>query len=101
MSARSRTSDTARESQVKSPASNSGGIFPRITMRCRTWLLAAALLLFALPAFAQGILPPSVSGWTSQGSPTNQVPTDNAQVSAFREYGYVSGEVRSYSHGSD
>ncbi|HXU22194.1 MAG TPA: DUF6599 family protein [Verrucomicrobiae bacterium] len=70
-------------------------------MRCQTWSLAATLLLFAVPAFAQRILPPSVSGWTSQGSPTNQVPTNSAQASAFREYGYVSGEVRSYSHGND
>jgi hypothetical protein len=70
-------------------------------MRHRIWLLAAALLLFALPAFAQGILPASLSGWISQGSPASQTPTDNAQSSAFREYGYVSGEVRSYSHGND
>ncbi len=70
-------------------------------MRRLTWLFAATLLLFALPTFAQGILPASLSGWTSQGSPASQAPTDNAQASAFREYGYVSGETQSYSHGND
>jgi hypothetical protein len=70
-------------------------------MRRLIWLSFAALMLFALPAFGQGILPPSFSGWTSQGSPAKQAPLDNAQSSAFREYGYVSGEVQSYAHGND
>ena len=53
--------------------------------------------------FAQGILPSSLSGWASQGSPANeaQAPMNNAQSSAFREYGYLSSEVQSYVHGSD
>lgn len=72
-------------------------------MRRLTWLPVAALTLFALPTFAQGILPRSLSGWAAQGSPTNhgQAPMNNAQSSAFREYGYVSGEDQSYVHGSD
>ena len=103
MPARSRTRDIGRESQVKSSASNKAGTFPRITMRRLTWLPVAALTLFALPAFAQGILPPSLSGWASQGSPANQAPApmNNAQSSAFREYGYLSGENQSYVQGSD
>jgi Family of unknown function (DUF6599) len=76
-------------------------MFPRKIVRRLIWLPFAALLLFALPASAQGILPPSLSGWTSQGSPANQAPMDTAQASAFREYGYVSGEAQSYVHGSD
>jgi hypothetical protein len=70
-------------------------------MRRLTWLLLAALVLFALPAFAQGILPPSVSGWTSRGSTANPGPMDSGQSSAFREYGYVSGETQSYIHAND
>lgn len=70
-------------------------------MRRLILLPLAALVLFALPAFAQEILPPSFSGWTSQGSSAKQAPMENAQSSAFREYGYVSGEVQSYVHGSD
>jgi hypothetical protein len=65
-------------------------------MRRLTWLPLAALALFALPTYAQGILPPSISGWTAQGSATNPGAMDNSQSSAFREYGYVSGETRSY-----
>jgi hypothetical protein len=65
-------------------------------MRGLTWLPLAALALFALPTYAQGILPPSISGWTAQGSATNPGAMDNSQSSAFREYGYVSGETRSY-----
>jgi uncharacterized protein DUF6599 len=70
-------------------------------MRRFTWLLLAALVLFALPAFAQGILPTSISGWPSRGSTANPGPMDNAQSSAFREYGYVSGEAQSYVHAND
>ena len=70
-------------------------------MRRLTLLTLAALVLAALPAFAQGILPPSVSGWTSQGSTSNPAPMDTAQSSAFREYGYVSGETQSYAHAND
>ena len=70
-------------------------------MRRATWLPLVALVLAALPAFAQGILPPSVSGWTSRGSAANPAPMDIAQSSAFREYGYVSGESQSYVQASD
>lgn len=70
-------------------------------MRRLILLPLAALVLFALPAFAQEILPPSVSGWSSQGSSAKQAPMENAQSTAFREYGYVSCEVQSYVHGSD
>ena len=70
-------------------------------MRRPILLPLAALVLFALPAFAQEILPPSFSGWTSQGSSAKQAPMENAQSSAFREYGYVSGEVQSYVHGGE
>lgn len=69
-------------------------------MRRFTCLPLAALALFALPAFAQGILPPSVSGWTAQGS-ANPAPMDSGQSSAFREYGYVSGETQSYVQAND
>jgi hypothetical protein len=70
-------------------------------MRRLICLPLAALALFALPTYAQGILPPSISGWTAQGSTTNPGPTDNAQSSAFREYGYVSGETQSYVQAND
>jgi hypothetical protein len=70
-------------------------------MRRLTWLSFAALMLFSLPVFGQGILPPSISGWTSHGSPTSQAPMENSQSGAFREYGYVSSQVQSYVHGSD
>lgn len=70
-------------------------------MRRLTWSPLAALLLAALPAFAQGTLPPSVSGWTSRGSTANPGPMENGQSSAFREYGYVSGETQSYIRASD
>lgn len=70
-------------------------------MRRLTWLPLAASLLFALPTFAQGILPASVSGWTSRGSAAKPGTMDNAQSSAFREYGYVSGETQSYIHEND
>lgn len=70
-------------------------------MRRLAWLPLAALMLAALPAFAQGILPPSVSGWTSLGAAANQVSMDSAQSSAFREYGYVSSETQAYVHAND
>ncbi|HEV3483032.1 MAG TPA: DUF6599 family protein [Candidatus Acidoferrales bacterium] len=70
-------------------------------MRRLTWLPLAALVFAALPALAQGILPPSVSGWTSPSSTANPGPMDNAQSSAFREYGYVSGETQSYVRAND
>ena len=70
-------------------------------MRRLIWLPLAALVVAALPAFAQGILPTSVSGWTSRGSTANPGPIDNAQSSAFREYGYVSGETQSYVQASN
>jgi len=65
-------------------------------MRRLTSLPLAALVLAALPAFGQGILPPSISGWTSRGSTANPGSMDSAQSGAFREYGYVSGETQSY-----
>ena len=70
-------------------------------MRRLTWLPLAALVFAVLPAFGQSILPPSVSGWTSRGSTANPGPMDNSQSSAFREYGYVSGETQSYVHAND
>jgi hypothetical protein len=70
-------------------------------MRRLTWFPLAALLLFALPAFAQGVLPPSVSGWKAQGSSAPGAAMDATQSSVFREYGYVSRELQSYARGSD
>ena len=66
-------------------------------MRRLIWLPLAALVLAALPAFAQGILPTSVLGMdVASARMAKPGAHDNAQSSAFREYGYVSGEIQSY-----
>ena len=70
-------------------------------MRRLTWLPLAVLLLFAFPAFAQGVLPPSISGWRAQGSSAPGAAMDATQSSVLREYGYISRELQSYAHGSD
>jgi hypothetical protein len=75
-------------------------------------LLILALFLTVLPASAQGILPDSLAGW-SAGARTAVVPAQviaqgngpavpavNAAATAA-EYGFVEGEQRSYSMGTD
>ena len=69
----------------------------------------AASILFLLvfgvrPTPAQQILPNSVSGWTSgPAAPLAPQGASDAQLAAAtaREYGFVKGEQRSYSMGSD
>ena len=70
-------------------------------MRRLIWILPAVLMLAVSPSFAQGILTPSFAGWTAQGSGAAAAAANEAQMSAFREYGYVSGEAQSYSREGD
>jgi hypothetical protein len=81
-------------------------------MRHAILLLILFVLLAAIPASAQGILPNSFAGWTATGrSPfdgsglpvINDDTTVRAplSVAAAREYGFVSGERVSYARGSD
>jgi len=66
----------------------------------------AILLLAALPAVAQGILPNSFAGWTatSKGgfapAPDNS-PESGATVAAAKEYNFVSGEQGQYTKGAE
>jgi hypothetical protein len=70
-------------------------------MRRLIWICLATVLLAVSPAFAQGILAPSLGGWTAQGPRATELTMNSGQASAFREYGYVSGEAQSYSRESD
>src|SRR5271154_3293992 len=81
-------------------------------MRHAIPLLILFVLLAAIPASAQGILPNSFAGWTV----TNRSPFDgsglpvinddttvpaNLSVAAAREYGFLSGERAWYARGDD
>jgi len=74
-------------------------------MRRILGLSVLALLLTALPASAQKILPTSFAGWQALGSspfdPAHMADIDNPAAAATpAEYGFVSGESASYSRGS-
>src|ERR1700733_12864882 len=74
-------------------------------MRRVLGLSVLALLLTALPASAQKILPTSFAGWRALGSspfdPANMADIDTPAAAATpAEYGFVSGESASYSRGS-
>lgn len=58
----------------------------------------AIVLLAACPAFAQGILPASVSNWNSTQSKDNPA---NPEAAILKEYGLKSAERRTYTHGND
>ena len=69
-------------------------------------LITAILFLGVFPAHGQGVLPGSFSGWNAGGkssfSPSQNGTADNHVASAVaREYDFVSGEHRSYTHGAD
>jgi len=81
-------------------------------------LLMLALFLTAIPALsappadAQGILPDSLAGWTAapssafspaQANNPGNVPAGNTATaaSAATEYGFVKGEQRAYTNGTD
>jgi hypothetical protein len=81
-------------------------------MRHAMPLVILVVLLAAIPASAQGILPSSFAGWTA----TNRGPFDGSglpvinddttvpaplSVAAAREYGFLSGEKATYARGSD
>jgi len=64
----------------------------------------ALLSVAAIPAAAQGVLPPSFAGWTAPApatsfSPANLGPLLATDASAFREYIVKSVEQRSYAQG--
>ena len=65
----------------------------------------AFLSVAAIPAAAQGVLPPSFAGWTAPAPatsipPANLGPLLGADASAFREYIVKSAEQRSYTQGA-
>jgi hypothetical protein len=81
-------------------------------MRLTIGLLVAVLLLAALPAFAQGVLPNSFSGWSGSPKPglaplVFQDADKSASAVAIQaakardEYGFVSGENAEYTRGTD
>ncbi len=81
-------------------------------MRFRAVLFAAALLLLAVPAHAQGILPSSFGGWSGnvqaglappilQSGDSAAANVTALQEAARREYGSVSGENADYKRGSE
>jgi hypothetical protein len=81
-------------------------------MRCAIPLLILFVLLAALPASAQGILPSSFAGWsgnTNSGlNPAVLYDGDHAgsmlagqRAAARQEYGFLSGEEGTYSLGKD
>jgi hypothetical protein len=81
-------------------------------MRHAILFLALFVLLAAIPASAQGILPKSFAGWTGTTSAGLNAPIiydgdkaasmlANQHAEARQEYGFVSGEEGSYSSGKD
>ena len=81
-------------------------------MRFTVVLFLATLVLAALPAHAQGILPGSIAGWSGNVQAALAPPVlpagDSAgakvtalQEAARREYGFVSGENADYKRGSE
>ena len=81
-------------------------------MRFTAVLFLATLVLAALPAHAQGILPGSLAGWSGNvqvGLAPPLLPAGDSagadaatlQEAARREYGFVSGENADYKRGSE
>jgi len=70
-------------------------------MRRYPTLVAAVLFIAALPAFAQGILPKSLTGWTDNGMPAAEVFPERPQTAILAEYGFASFDSHSYSRGAD
>ena len=81
-------------------------------LRFTVGLFLATLVLAALPASAQGILPGSFGGWSGNvraGLAPPVLPSGDSvaangaalQEAARREYGFVSGENADYNRGSD
>lgn len=81
-------------------------------MRRPLFLVTIIAFLCAVPASAQGILPPSFAGWT--GAPAGGIPSPavgngdhvasmaaSQQAAARQEYGFASGEQATYSKGND
>src|SRR5579864_5555454 len=68
------------------------------TARCISSVCLAILLLLASPAFAQVVLPTSVSSWNStQSKRIFSIPA----AAILKEYGLKSGERRTYTHGGE
>lgn len=71
----------------------------------RALLTAALSLLAALPAAAQGLLPPSFAGWSSTQSAeiaaSDMERSRVANAAVLREYGIVAAEQRTYSRGAE
>lgn len=70
----------------------------------RYFLTIAMVWLFAsLPAAAQSILPDSFAGWTASGKQTAAQPNAGNATSATiaKEYGFTSGEQRTYTRSGD
>jgi hypothetical protein len=81
-------------------------------MRVAIAVLTLFVLVAAVPASAQGILPNSFAGWSGTVSAGLNPPviyngdkaasmTANQQAAARQEYGFVAGEEGSYSRGAD
>jgi hypothetical protein len=81
-------------------------------MRFTVVLFLATLVLTALPASAQGILPSSIGGWSGnvqaglappvlQSGDSSTANAAALQEAARREYGFVSGENADYKRGSE
>jgi hypothetical protein len=81
-------------------------------MRITVVLFLATLVLAALPASAQGILPGSFAGWSGNAKPGVAEPTiyngdkigsltTQQTQAAMKEYGFVSGENGEYSRGPE
>jgi hypothetical protein len=71
-------------------------------MRHAMLLPALFVLLAAIPASAQGILPKSFAGWNSDApnTPSAGFQTPDTEAAAH-EYGYLSGEAATYSRDKD
>ena len=81
-------------------------------IRLTVGLFLATLVLAALPASAQGILPGSFAGWSGtvqpgiaqptvyNGDKIGSMPAERTQA-AMKEYGFVSGENGAYSRGTE
>jgi len=65
----------------------------------RLLLCALFLTSFARCAAAQRLLPSSLANWAASGNPAPAQTMPDAQLAAFREYGYVSSESQSYRSG--
>lgn len=65
--------------------------------------IAAGLLLASLPTRAQSVLPDSFAGWTAAGKAdaVQTAPGNSTSSTVAKEYGFVSGERRTYARNGE